>query len=178
MDTQEILSLLTLIATSVIGITGFALTIYQIRLSNKVKNAEFFNKIIEKLRFNERSLSIMYLIEYDKLWYGAAFHGSGELEKNVDAFLSQIDYICYLRLRKLISNEDFQMFKYEVLRVCNNKQCQTYLWNLYHWSKRNKTKCSFDNLIEYLKTQFSESELIKFESNQTETSGYKCYLNF
>lgn len=178
MQTQDILLLLTLIATSVIGIIGFALTIYQIRLSNKVRSAEFFNKIIEKLRFNERSISIMYLIEYNSLWYNASFHGSGELEKSVDAFLSQIDYICYLLFRELISDDEFQIFKYEVARVCNNKQCQAYLWNLYHWSKRNGLKCSFDNLIKYLKTQLTDEELNKFESNQPQISGYNRYLNF
>lgn len=178
MTTQEILLLVTLIATSAIGIIGFALTIYQIRLSNKVRNAEFFNEIIEKLRFNERSLSIMYLIEYDEFWYDASFHGSGELEKSVDAFLSQIDYICYLLFRNLLSEEDFQIFEYEVGRVCSNEQCQEYLWNLYHWAKCNKTKCSFDNLIKYLKTQFNDNELNKFESNQPQKSGYNRYLNF
>lgn len=178
MDTQEILLLITLIVTSIIGILGFTLTIIQIHLSNKVKNAEFISKILENLRFNQRSLDVIYLIEYDQKWYNEKFHGSGELEKNIDAFFSQINYVCYLQNKKLLSDNNFQIFKYEILRICNNYQCKCYLWNLYHWSKRNNSNCSFDYLIKYLKTQFSIEALNKFENSNSNISGYVKYLNF
>ena len=178
MDTQEVLLLVTLIVTSIIGILGFTLTIIQIHLSNKVKNAEFISKILENLRFNERSLDVIYLIDYNQKWYDEKFHGSGELEKDIDAFFSQIDYICYLKSKKLLSDDNFQIFKYEVLRVCNNYQCKCYLWNLYHWSKLNSSKCSFDYLIRFLKTRFSEDDLNRFENSNSQISGYDKYLNF
>lgn len=178
MNTQEILSLLTLIATIIIGVIGFAFTIYQICKSNKVKQAEFVSNLLQNIRLNERTLKAIYIIDYNQDWYNFNFHSSGELEKNIDAFFSQIDYVCYLYNEKLLSNKDFSIFKYEVLRICKNHQCRSYLWNLYHWAKLNNSKCSFDNIVNFLKSQLNAIELQKFESSCEIYSGYIKYLNF
>lgn len=178
MENQEILELLTLIATIFIGVVGFGFTFYQIHRSNQVKQAEFISTLLDHIRFNERVMNAVYIIDYNSNWYNEKFHGSGEMEKNIDAFFSVIDYVCYLFNRKLLSKKDFLIFKYEVLRICNNYQCQCYLWNLYHWAKRNHTKCSFNNLIEFLKSQFTAEEIDKFESDVELKKSYKKYLNF
>lgn len=178
MTTQERLSLLTLIATIVIGVIGFAFTIYQIKKASKVKQAEFVSKLLENIRLNERTLKAIYIIDYSENWYNIKFHNSGELEKNIDAFFSQIDYVCYLYSKKLLSEEDFSIFQYEVIRICTNYQCRSYLWNLYHWAKANKTKCSFDNIISILKMKLTKIEQEQFESKTEKESGYIKILNF
>lgn len=178
MTIQEILLLITLIVTSIISIFSIAFTFYQIKKSNKVKQAEFVSKLLDNIRYNERVLNAIYIIDYSASWYDKNFHGSGESEKNIDAFLSQIDYICYLCKENLLSKKDFLIFEYEVLRVCDNYQCKNYLWNLYHWAKFNKTKCSFNNIINFIKSKLNKDELIKFESNCSNISGYSKYLNF
>ncbi len=178
MEIQEILLLLTLISTILISTIGFGFTIYQIKKSNKVKQAEFINKLLENMILNERALNAEYIIDYDEHWYDENFHFSGELEKNIDAYFSQINYICYLYEEKLLSDKDFSIFKYQILRVIDDEQCKSYLWNLYHWSKSNETKCSFDNYINYMIKQLSEIDLKKFESSEEKISGFKKYLNF
>lgn len=178
MSTEEILTMLSLIATVIIGIAGFGFTIYQIYKSNKVKKAEFVSSLLKHLRLNERIIEANYIIDYSEHWYNEHFHNSGELEKNIDALFSQIDFICYLYSNSLLSKADFSIFKYEISRICNNSQCRCYLWNLYHWAKANGVQCSFDNLINYLKKNLSEKELAAFESNKKRTSGYEQYLNF
>ena len=178
MKIQEIIELLTLIATVLIGGIGFGFTLYQINKSNKVKQAEFVSSLLDHIRFNERVMDAVYLIDYSNNWYNQDFHNSGEMEKNIDAFFSEMDYVCYLFKRKLLSKKDFLIFRYEVLRICKNSQCRCYLWNLYHWSKKNNTTCSFNNLIEYLKLQFSVKERKQFECPCETVSKYKKYLNF
>lgn len=178
MTTQEMLTLLSLIATVIISIVGFGFTFYQIYRSNKVKKAEFVSKLLEHLRFNERIIAATYIIDYSEYWYNADFHNSGELEKNIDALFSQIDYICYLYNKSLLNDVDFSIFKYEINIIYNSYQCRCYLWNLYHWSKLNNVNCSFSNLINYMKRKFDKKLLIAFESNDQKISGYKQYLTF
>lgn len=178
MTTQETLTLLTLIATVLIGVIGFAFTIYQIKKSSKIKQAEFVNKLLENIRLNERTLNAFYIIDYNNNWYNADFHNSGNLEKSIDALFSQIDYVCYLHRKGLLSDTDLSIFQYALTRICSNYQCQSYLWNLYHWSTFNDTECSFDNLVNYLKTQLGTYALKKFEHTSAEESGYIKVLSF
>ena len=173
MKTQEILSLITLITTALIGSIGFILTIYQIKKANKVKHAEFISELLQNIRLNEQIVKATYLIDYSDHWYNNSFHGGSETEKNIDALFSQLDYICYLYYESLLNNKDFSIFKYEMMRVCNNFQCQAYLWNLYHWSHN---ECSYNNLIKYLKSQFPTNELKIFEKK--EELKYPKHLNF
>lgn len=86
MKIQEIIELLTLIATGLIGGIGFGFTFYQIHKSNKVKQAEFVTSLLDHIRFNERVMNAVYLIDYNNNWYNQDFHNSGEMEKNIDAF--------------------------------------------------------------------------------------------
>lgn len=178
MVTQEILSLCTLIATIVIGITGFACTIYQVIRANKVKKAEFVSKLLENIRLNKKVNSAIYIIDYSEEWYNEFFANSEDLEESIDALFSQIDFICYLYKNVLLTKKEFNIFKYEVQRICNSYQCRCYLWNLYHWSKVNRVDCSFCNLIDYLKSTFDSNQLFRFESQKEEISGYKKFLNF
>lgn len=175
MTTNEILILVSIIVTIITGIIGFGFTIYQIKKSNKVKHAEFVSDLLKSIRLNERIILATYLIDYNEDWYNYSFHGGSETEKNIDALFSQLDYICYLHKELLLDDKDFSIFKYELNRVCKNSQCQSYLWNLYHWSKND---CAYNNLIEYMRKQFNKTEFEKFESKEKLISGYKKYLNF
>ncbi|MBQ6922946.1 MAG: hypothetical protein IJQ66_07650 [Clostridia bacterium] len=173
MDTNEVLTLISIIVTFSIGITGFAFTVYQIAKSNKVKHAEFIEELLRNIRLNERVIEATYLIDYNRNWYNDAFHGGSENEKNIDALFSQLDFICYLYFESLLKKKDFSIFKYEIKRVCHNSQCRNYLWDLYHWSKK---ECSYNNLIRFLKTQLKKTELSLFEDKNC--TQYKKFLNF
>jgi len=179
MQASDIIAIITLIITAVGGSIGGTFAILQWRKSNKIKQAEFINQIIEKLRFDKDIAKTMYMIDYaNKTWYDESFHG-GELEVEVDALLSYVTYICYLYSTKSISKNEFCVLEYEVKRVCLNRQAQAYLWNLYHWSKRCNTLCSFQNLIEYLRSEVLNSEQQeRFDSKESNVSGYIKHLNF
>ena len=116
--------------------------------SVKIRRAEFINQIIEKLRFDKELTAITYIVDYQQDWYNNSFHNS-DLECSIDKLFSYVDYICYLKTTRNISDTEFKIFQYEIHRICVSYSSKVYLWNLYHFSKRNNTTCSFQYLIDY-----------------------------
>jgi len=141
--------------------------------SKKIRKAEFVHQIINRLRFDDEMQKVMYLIDYNHKWYSENFHNS-ELENRVDKLLSYIDYICYLYFLKNISNNEFRILKYEINRICISPSVQAYLWNLYHFSKRMNTNCSFMHIIDY----GIKKKIIKNEFKENGKDLYFKYLNF
>lgn len=120
----------------------------QWRKSISIKRAEFINQILEKLRFDKILTDAMYKLEYEVSWYDSSFHGSIH-EKPIDTLLSYLNYICYLKETRIISQAEFNMIKYTINRVCSSESSQKYLWNLFQYSKSKNSQCSFQYLIDY-----------------------------
>ncbi|GHT29534.1 hypothetical protein AGMMS49574_06550 [Bacteroidia bacterium] len=129
---ENYLSLISLLFVLI----GGCFALYQWQSSIKTKRAEFINQILEKLRFDKELTKTMYIVDYDQNWYSNKFHNS-ELEDSIDKLFSYLDYICYLKHTKNITKTEFQIFQYEIHRVCVSNSTKSYLWNLYHFSKRN-----------------------------------------
>jgi hypothetical protein len=108
---------LTLISIFLVIIGGiFSLT--QWRSGNKVKRAEFLEQIISKLIFDEEIVKTMYMIDYNYNWYDEHFHNNKNgLEKSVDKLLAYIDYICYLKEIRNITQKEFVIIQYEISRI-------------------------------------------------------------
>ena len=164
---------LTVLSTILMSIGGIFALIQWVS-SKKLRRAEFIDQIIKKLRFDKEISETMYMLDYNHNWYTRDFHnGNSDIEYNVDKLLSYINYICYLYSTKNITNNEFKVLKYEVNRICISPSVQKYLWNLYHWSIKNKTDCSFVYIIDYgIKNSFIKGEFKK-DSNL-----YDKYLNF
>ena len=138
------LSLISLFFVLVGGTFAFI----QWKRNLKIRRAEFINQILEKLRFDKELVEIMYIVDYNQNWYNQSFH-NGKLESSIDKLFSYLDYVCYLESNNNIVKEEFKIFQYEINRACVSKSTQQYLWNLHHFSKKNKTNCSFQFLIDY-----------------------------
>lgn len=155
---------LTLMSLIFVAIGGFFIYC-QWWKSVKIRRAEFINQLLEKLRFDKSLTSAMYTMDYNQDWYdnADAFHNS-ELECSIDKLLSYMDYICYLKVTGNISKTEFKIFQYEINRACVSYSSKVYLWNLYLFSKKNRTNCSFIYLINYgiasklLPNNFKESK--------------------
>jgi tagatose-1,6-bisphosphate aldolase non-catalytic subunit AgaZ/GatZ len=166
---NDVLTLCSIILATIGG--GFAL--FKWTSSLKIKRAEFVEKIINKIRFNDEMQKIMYLIDYNGEWYSNKFHKS-EMEKSIDKLFSYFDYVCYLYKRKIINANDFKIPRYEIHRVCTSISSRAYLWNIYHFSKKINVECSFQNLIDYaIKNRLMDK---CFKKNNTDLY-LKC-LNF
>ena len=171
MTFDQIISIITV----TFAVFGGIFALVQWVNSNRIKRAEFINQIIEKLRFDREMVEVIYMIDYDFNWYNEKFHDSDrDLEYKVDKILSYLSYICYLKSTRNITKKEFEIFKYELNRTCISPCVQDYLWNIYHFSKKNGSSCTFEYLINY---GFDEKILdIDFLDNNSKS--YNRRLNF
>lgn len=162
------------VAPLIFTIIGGIFFLLQWRKDIKTKRAEFIYQILDKFRFDGNLLETTYILDYEQRWYVKGFHES-DLEGLIDKYFCYIDYVCYLKSTKNISDKEFRIFEYEVHRVCNSLSAQAYLWNLYNFSLKNKAKCSYQNIINYgMKKRLLPND---FLTNQNLYPGQK-YLNW
>lgn len=163
------------ICSLIIAIVGVILTMTQWKNTNKIKRAEYIDQIINKLRFDKEMTKTMYMIQYNFEWYSREFHNNNiELEFSVDKLLAYLSYICYLYKTGNIKKSEFKIFQYQLDRTCISPSIQSYLWNLYHFSKKNNISCSYEYLISY----GIKNEFIKPDFYNVENTNYDKYLNF
>lgn len=163
------------LSSIVLVVIGGIFAMIQWIASNKIKRAEFINQIINKLRFDKDMVKTIYMVEYDYSWYNQDFHNrNNEIQFAVDKLLVFLSYICYLHSTGNIKKKEFKILQYELNRTCISPCVQSYLWNLYHFAKKNKTVCTFEELIEYgRKVKMINDDFINIKSQH-----YKKYLNF
>lgn len=164
-------NLLTLISLFFAMIGGIFIYL-QWQKSLKIRRAEFISQIIEKLRFNDDLAKILYKVEYEPAWYNESFH-KNDLEYTIDKLFSYLNYVCYLKFTRNIKEVEFNIFRYELNRVCVSESTKAYLWNLYHFSVKNYSECSFQYLINY----GVNSKLFPADFKKNETL-YTKILNF
>ena len=159
----------------IITVLGAVVALYQWYVSNKIKKAEFLHQINEKLRSDEIMVKAFYEIEYGHKWYDESFHnGKNGWEPKIDRLFMFLNYICYLRAQKIISENEFSILRYCVERVCSSVEAQSYLWNLYHFSKSQGSMLSFKNLLEYA----FENDLVPNEFKSEKCEYYVKRLHF
>jgi len=174
--TSDLIELLTLIFTVLISVGGGVFALVQWQKARRVRRAEFIEDILNKLRNNSDFVKIMKKIDYGEEWYDDNFHGS-DLESCVDSLLTYLSYICYLKDRSILTSKEFELLSYEIGRVCVSFSVREYLWNIYHFSEKNKTTCSFYYLIKYmLENVMTEEQKAQFLNN--ESVRYTKRLNF
>lgn len=133
------------------AISGGIIALFQWNSSIKIKRAEYVNTLFKELNNNEKIKHTMYIFYYDeKSWYNKDFHGS-DFELDVDDTLNYFSYICYLRESNLISQKEFDFFKYTIDKSLSSFQVEEYLYNVYFHCKYNNVDLYFKNLFNYIK---------------------------
>jgi hypothetical protein len=174
MDINQILQMILIFVTIIIACFGFVFTFIQIRQSSKAKKAELIYGVICKIRSDQNIYKAIYSIDYSLFSYDSSFHGS-QAEISIDALFAQMNYVCYLLKFGLFSKSEFSIFEYEIMRISQSKGCMSYLWNLYHWSKKQS---SFPFFTEYLLEKMDSTSFSQFNSSDPKISGFQKYLNF
>lgn len=151
---------------------------YQWRKNILLKRAGYINDLTEKIRTDSDIKDVIYMFDYDNKWYSAQFHGSGDLELKVDKTLSYFSYICYLKKQKIISNKEFDFFKYEIERILMNQQTQDYFYNLYHFSNKFDIPLTFKYLFEYGQKRKLFDDSFYDKNTYHKSARYHRYLNF
>ena len=165
--------------SQVMTIVGGLFVFYQWQHNNRLKRADYINKLTEKIRTDEMIKETIYMFEYDENWYSEEFYSSGDLEIKVDKTLSYFSYICYLKSRGIITKKELCFFQYELDSIFRNHQVQDYLYNLYHYSNGLGIAMTFKYLFDYGKKEkiFIE-EMYDKESYKDESNYFHKYVNF
>ncbi len=137
------------IVSAVFILLGGLFTFIQWKKTVRIKRADYINELTEKIRSDKDIKNIIYLFEYGNEWYSRSFHGSGNLECQVDKTLSYFSYICYLRKQHIITKKEFMFFKYELEHLLMNHQVLDYLYNIYHYANSIGEPLTFYYLFEY-----------------------------
>lgn len=166
------------IATLLSAIIGGIVALYQWSKDVSTKRADYLDRLIERTRTDESIRALIYRVEYPgrNRWYNDDFHGSGNLEMEIDQALSYYSYICYLSRNKIIGRKELSYFEYEISRILKDGQVQDYLYNLHHFTKGEKRP--FKHLFDYGKSkalfgkEFYDSRAYEWSEK------YHSYLNF
>ena len=163
------------IVTVLFSIIGGAFALRQYIKNSIIKRASYYNDAYNKLRDDKEIVQILNMIDYGETeWYPFELCNDSEIERKVDKTFGYIDYLCYLRSRRLISKKEFMNLEYDVIRIGNDSSALDYLHNLYLFSKENKTAMSFSNLLEYLK----HKKMIDKDFYERDSEKYTHYLNY
>lgn len=166
----DIISFISMVLVVIGGCFGY----HQWRKSVKIKRAEYLNELTEKIRTDNDNSKMIYILDYDLMWYDDTFHNSGEFERQMDKTLSFFTYICYLFENNLIEKREFNFFKYEINRILVNPSTIKYFYNLFHFSTTYRTPMTFKFLFEY----GEKEKLYNEEFYNPYSEDYPHYLNF
>ena len=130
---------ITEILTALGAVGGFVTEFFavcQYRRDSRMKKADLFNTMVERLRSEPDIRKWILVFDYGKPWYNEDFHKYYQQQVEVDKTLQTLSYFCYLKQSSLISEKEFSMIKYELWRTLGNRDVQAYLFNVYHFSSR------------------------------------------
>lgn len=164
-----IYELIFLILTTIGGF--FAL--FQWQQGNKIKRAELLKEALTRIRDDEEFASVLYDIDYGVEWYTVAFVNEHTREQKFDKVFAYFDYLCYLKNKHILSKSEFRIFEYRITRMVRNDSFLDYMFNLYHFSKRNQTDMSFHHLLTYLR----KNNLLNEDFWDVHSRRYKKLLN-
>lgn len=134
----------------IVAAIGVPLVIIQLHSSKKTQRGKLVGNLLQRFQSDKALSSAFSIIEYKNGWYDSSFHDNSEgNEVKMDQFLLFCNYICYLMKEKMITKKDFELFQYWLKRTCESSDVQNYLWNIYHYSLKQESPCSFSDLIEY-----------------------------
>lgn len=148
----------------------------------KVTKVTCVGQLFNILKLDANIQDVVYLFQHGKFIYLPDFHGS-PLEKQIDITLYYLSYICYLKYKKIISDDEFNFFQIIISRALKSKELKDYLCDLYHYecyfgkydpkSKKGIDNYTFTHLLRYGK-ETGEIKEILFKKD----GPHKHYLNY
>ena len=123
-------------------IIGGVFALFQWRQSYKLKRAELLKEALAKIREDKEFAKVLYDIDYGEKWYTYDFINDHSKEQLFDKVFAYFDYLCYLKNKRILGKNEFRIFEYRIHRMVCNDSFLDYLFNLYHFSKRNMSDIS------------------------------------
>lgn len=177
---EEIKEIFTLIS-AIIGLVGLLKFVLEYRKSNIIQKAAYIDQIMKRISSDQDIQETLYKFQYNLFQYTRDFHGS-DLEKKVDKTLQFFSYICYLKEKGIISNDEFMFFNIDISQALRCHDLIEYLYNLYHYECKAGNFKPKGNGIDnysygYLIRYGVQNRIIDNEFFVKGTPKYKIYLN-
>ena len=166
METTSIISNIATAVSAVIAAVALLLTFLKYREKTKAEHAERMFNLLKQTRENPNTAAFFKMIDYseNRGWYNDGFPGS-KFEQTIDNALLQFEHIMYLKEQKLLNDEEFAQYRYEIEKIVNNEDVQHYFFNLYHYSKNVDLPFKFDKLLNYgIENKYIDKDIYNKES--------------
>ncbi len=109
-----------------VAIVGIFLTYKEINQSRITQKATFFKDLYSTFFSDKEIRQAFYQIEQDTFEFELEFYGT-ENEKLMDRLLSFVDLVTDLYDQKIITPHEMNFFKYQLMRIYQNKNVKGYL---------------------------------------------------
>lgn len=97
----------------------------------------------------------------------------------MDIGLKYLSYVCYLRKIGILNRSDFALFRYAISRAIINPSTKNYFYNLYHFSKAQRTDFSFPALLWFAKKKkILHDDFYSSDAYKNSNTIFHRYLNF
>ncbi len=154
---NHIFDLLTLL----VALAGVIVAIREYFRANSLQKSKSLYDVLSEFKKDKEIFEMFYKIEYENFYYDISFHESRK-EKSLDRLLLLLNYTCYLRERGIVSDSEFNQFRYIADRCLSSDGVKNYLYNIYHFSFKSLNNndeqkkdidhidvCPFSALIRY-----------------------------
>lgn len=130
----ELIEMCAAVLTALTAVISVPIIMVQYAKSKKQKRAEFILQLHHIFVDDKDMMEMFYKIEYGDFKYDAEMHISLE-EKKLDKLLGHFNNVCRLYEMNVIEDNDFEIFRYEISRVAQNREVCKYFDFLDHWFK-------------------------------------------
>jgi len=149
METTTIISNIATAVSAVVAAVALLLTFLKYREKTKTDHANRMADLLERTRKDPNITNFFNKIDLsDNGWYSKSFYENG-FEQTADNALLQFEHILYLKEKKLLTEEEFSQYQYEIDKIVNDQDVQRYFFNLYHYCKRVALSFKYDKLLKY-----------------------------
>lgn len=165
---ETTLTLISTIATAISTIVAAVALLLALRNyseNSKASHAERMLDLLAKIRKDKDIVEFFKQVDFSEGdWYDDNFHDS-EFEKTVDNALLQFEHIMYLKEQKLLTEDEFSKYQYEIDKIVDDKDVQKYFFNLYHYCDRVKLPFKFEKLMKYgIEKRYIDKDIYNKES--------------
>lgn len=169
-------------ATLLCAVVASVFALLEFRRTNRLKAASHLKEVIVRLRSDREASRFIQAVDYGEFKYDRSFANS-ELERQVDSTLESLSYLCYLRKKGIIGEDEFGFAEYEITRLLMDKEVQKYLFNFYHFSnkalaKKESAEESVSGPFQYLLAYAKEKGFIDKEFFDKDNNKYEKILPF
>ncbi|NVO03523.1 MAG: hypothetical protein HXX09_12565 [Bacteroidetes bacterium] len=128
-----------------LALLGVVIALVTYIYSKKTSKAKFVHELNLEYNSNKKYLEIFNKIE----WEGEIDLKDERFKYEAEGFFAFFEYIVYLRFNKILHDNDFNIYRYMLIRVLTCNDIKVYLKQLEDFSSERKINFPYLNLKRY-----------------------------